>query len=64
MGSTVFRSEDAPRYIPGLSVAIGSQVVILLIVAALTLSFRVANKKADKGEKVIEGGDKNFRYTY
>lgn len=64
VGSTVFRSEDSPRYIPGLSVAIGSQVVILLIVAALAVSFRVANGKADRGEMVIEGGDKDFRYTY
>ena len=64
VGSTVFRSQDAPRYVPGLSVAIGSQVVVLMIVATLTLRFRVANRKADKGEAVIEGGDSTFRYTY
>lgn len=64
VGSTVFRSEDAPEYIPGISVAMGSQVLILLCVAALTLEFKRQNGKADRGEKVLEEGDASFRYTY
>ena len=63
VGSTVFRSEDTPKYIPGLSVALGSQVVILVTVAALTINFRVANAQADRGERVLEDSDK-FRYTF
>ncbi|KAG7005719.1 MFS-type transporter cnsO [Physcia stellaris] len=62
VGSTVFRSEDSPTYVPGLSVAMGSQVVILLTVGALTVAFRLSNKKADRGEKVLEGSP-SFRYT-
>ncbi|KAL8650954.1 MAG: hypothetical protein Q9210_003517 [Variospora velana] len=54
VGSTVFRSEDSPTYVPGLSVAMGSQVLILLTVGALTLTFKANNKKADRGEKVLE----------
>merc|ERR1711964_148691 len=64
VGSTVFRSEDRPGYVPGISVAIGSQVVICLAVAALTLDFKRQNGKADRGEKVLEEGDASFRYTY
>ncbi|KAI4174141.1 MAG: hypothetical protein LQ343_002476 [Gyalolechia ehrenbergii] len=62
VGSTVFRSQDAPTYIPGLSVAMGSQAVILLVVGALTMTFNVNNKKADRGEKVLEDSP-SFRYT-
>ncbi|KAL8988717.1 MAG: hypothetical protein Q9177_002254 [Variospora cf. flavescens] len=62
VGSTVFRSEDSPTYVPGLSVAMGSQVLILLTVAALTLTFKANNKKADRGEKVLEDSP-SFRYT-
>jgi len=64
VGSTVFRSEDRPGYVPGISVAIGSQVVVCLAVAALTLDFKRQNGKADRGEKVLEEGDASFRYTY
>jgi len=64
VGTTVFRSEDAPGYVPGVSVAIGAQILILVLVGALTLDFRRQNAKADRGEAVLEEGDKNFRYTY
>lgn len=63
IGSTVFRSEDAPGYVPGISVAMGSQVLILVIVGLLTLDIKRQNGKADRGEKILEEGDKNFRYT-
>ncbi|KAL1581892.1 hypothetical protein WHR41_09336 [Cladosporium halotolerans] len=63
VGSTVFRSEDAPDYVPGISVAMGSQALILVLVGLLTIDFKRQNKKADRGEKVLEEGDKHFRYT-
>ncbi|KAL8936100.1 MAG: hypothetical protein Q9216_005110 [Gyalolechia sp. 2 TL-2023] len=62
VGSTVFRSEDSPTYVPGLSVAMGSQVVILLVVGVLTVTFKANNKKADRGEKILEDSPA-FRYT-
>ncbi|KAL8917054.1 MAG: hypothetical protein Q9208_008170 [Pyrenodesmia sp. 3 TL-2023] len=62
VGSTVFRSQDSPTYIPGLSVAIGSQVVILITVGILTVFFKSDNKKADRGEKILEDSP-SFRYT-
>lgn len=62
VGSTVFRSQDSPTYVPGLSVAMGSQVLILIIVGILTVTFKSNNKKADRGEKILEESP-SFRYT-
>ncbi|KAL8860498.1 MAG: hypothetical protein Q9178_003157 [Gyalolechia marmorata] len=62
VGSTVFRSEDSPTYVPGLSVAMGSQVVILIVVGVLTATFKSNNKKADMGAKILEDSP-TFRYT-
>lgn len=64
IGSTVFRKQDAPNYVPGISVAMGSQVLIIFVVGLLTLSSKVANGKANKNGKILEDGDSSFRYTY
>lgn len=42
----------------------GAQVLIVILVCVLTLDFKRQNAKAERGEKVLEEGDKNFRYTY
>jgi len=62
IGSLVFRSQDSPSYHPGLWACIASQLIILVIVALLDLYFYVQNKKASRGELVIEGIE-GFRYT-
>jgi MFS family permease len=62
IGSLVFRSQDAPKYHPGLYAAITSQLIVIIIVLALTPYFYYSNKKADRGEKIIEGIE-GFRYT-
>jgi hypothetical protein len=62
IGSLVFRSQDSPAYHPGLYTCIVSQVIILIIVALLDMKFYRDNKKADRGEKEIEGIP-GFRYT-
>ncbi|KAL2862509.1 major facilitator superfamily domain-containing protein [Aspergillus lucknowensis] len=61
-GSLIFRSQDAPDYIPGIWGAIASQLLLLIIVAMLSVHFWISNRKADRGEKVIEGSP-DFRYT-
>ncbi|KMQ45890.1 hypothetical protein HL42_3388 [Trichophyton rubrum] len=61
-GSLVFRSQDAPAYIPGIWAAITSQLVLLLTAAVMSWYFWRSNKKADRGELVIEGSE-SFRYT-
>ena len=61
-GSLVFRSQDAPEYIPGLIAAMVCQALIIIIVVANTIYFRMENRKADRGEKILEGSA-DFRYT-
>jgi len=62
IGSLVFRAKDAPSYIPGLWACIASQLIIILIVVGLSAYFWFKNKRADRGETVIEGIE-GFRYT-
>jgi len=61
-GSLVFRTQDAPAYRPGICAAIACQGLIIIVVTCLTAYFRRCNRKADKGEMIIEG-QKGFRYT-
>lgn len=62
IGSTVFRSQDEPGYIPGMIAVILASVLILVIMALLTFVFKRANKRADRGDLIIEGLH-GFRYT-
>lgn len=61
-GSLIFRSQDRPHYHPGIYGCIACNVLIIIVVVINTIIFRSENKKADRGEKVLEG-DPNFRYT-
>ncbi|KAK2799987.1 hypothetical protein FQN51_006416 [Onygenales sp. PD_10] len=61
-GSLVFRSQDSPAYVPGIIAAMAAQGLLLIVVASLSLYFWRCNKKADRGEMVIEGSP-TFRYT-
>ncbi|GAA5999144.1 uncharacterized protein JCM10292_001621 [Rhodotorula paludigena] len=60
--SLVYRQADYPRYIPGLMSTVGCQIVIVIICCINTLYFRSQNRKADRGEVVIEGNP-SFRYA-
>jgi hypothetical protein len=61
-GSTIFRSQDSPRYLPGIWVCIGLNILIIITTIVNTIIFRKENAKAERGEKVLEE-DANFRYT-
>merc|ERR1711988_934205 len=61
-GSTVFRSQDAPQYIPGIWVCIGLNLLIVATTIMNTIIFRKQNAKADRGEVVLED-EPSFRYT-
>jgi hypothetical protein len=61
-GSLVFRSQDAPRYLPGIWAIIACNLLLILIVSVMTIWFRICNKKVDRGELVIEGLQ-GFKYT-
>ena len=62
IGSTVFRSQDNPQYIPGIITVIIASILILIITALLDFSFWRANKRAAAGGHIIEGLE-GFRYT-
>jgi hypothetical protein len=62
IGSTVFREQDAPRYRPGIEACIIANGLVVIIVGGLTLKFWRANKRVERGGKVIEG-QIGFRYT-
>ncbi|KAL4966538.1 major facilitator superfamily domain-containing protein [Aspergillus stella-maris] len=62
LGTTVFRAQDAPDYIPGLLTTMLANAIIIVLVGALTLKFHRANKRVDAGGKAIEGLT-GFKYT-
>ncbi|KAI4119106.1 MAG: hypothetical protein LQ345_000931 [Seirophora villosa] len=53
-GSFIVRQEEAPRYLTAIWVSISSHIFIIIIVAAFSLFFYLANSKQTKGSKVIE----------
>ncbi|KAL4902729.1 hypothetical protein BDW74DRAFT_186690 [Aspergillus multicolor] len=61
-GSLVFREQDKPHYRPGIWCAIACNLLLMLIVVVQSVWFKIANKKAERGEKLIEGVP-GFRYT-
>ncbi|KAF9890562.1 hypothetical protein FE257_005693 [Aspergillus nanangensis] len=61
-GSLVFRSQDAPSYLPGIYATITASAMIIVITGSLTVYFMYANRKADRNEKILEESV-DFRYT-
>jgi hypothetical protein len=61
-GSTIFRRQDAPRYLPGMWATVAMQMVYMCIVAGLSFHFKRQNRKADQDGKVLEGVE-GFRYA-
>ncbi|RMZ80384.1 hypothetical protein DV738_g2781, partial [Chaetothyriales sp. CBS 135597] len=55
IGGTVFRTEDAPDYRPGVWACMGASALIVVISMLLVWKFHQANKRADAGGKIIEG---------
>ncbi|KAK6516709.1 hypothetical protein TWF506_006601 [Arthrobotrys conoides] len=62
IGSLVFRPQDAPSYRPGLYTCFTGAVLTLLLTSFFIIYFKRANKKADRGEKILEESE-SFRYT-
>jgi MFS family permease len=62
IGGTVFRTQDAPHYVPGITACMIAAGLIVLISLLLNLKFHFANKRANAGGKIIEGLE-GFRYT-
>ncbi|KAK2799595.1 hypothetical protein FQN50_008433 [Emmonsiellopsis sp. PD_5] len=62
IGTTVFRSQDAPEYRLGTYVTLGSSALLIIVTLLLDLKFIRANKRAAAGGAPI-GGLEGFRYT-
>ncbi|EPS42485.1 hypothetical protein H072_3603 [Dactylellina haptotyla CBS 200.50] len=62
IAALIFRPQDAPGYKPGLYTGLAAAALTILVTAGLIVYFRWANKKADRGEKILEG-HADFRYT-
>ncbi|TFK74581.1 MFS general substrate transporter [Pluteus cervinus] len=64
LASTVFREQDYPRYLPGLGVTIGSQVLLILVYLATCFHFNRLNRLTREGKlsEPLEG-QPGFLYT-
>lgn len=62
IGGTVFREQDKPGYVPGIIATMLASGLIVVISCLLVVKFHYANKRADRGGKIIEGLE-GFRYT-
>lgn len=61
-GSTIFRKQDAPDYLPGMWATIAMQLLHLILTFAMSWHFKRQNARADRGEVVLEGVE-GFRYA-
>lgn len=55
--------KEAPLYRSGLWAVTGAQLFLLIGTGGMLMHYRRQNKRADRGEIVIEGLQ-GFRYTY
>ncbi|PNS18134.1 hypothetical protein CAC42_3579 [Sphaceloma murrayae] len=61
-GSLIFRAQDNPEYVPGMIGCIVATVLVIVTCVLLSVYFKFMNKKADRGEVLINGLE-GFRYT-
>ena len=62
IGTTIFRTKDAPHYHPGISACLAAHGLVVVISSVMVVYFHHANRRAAAGEKVIENLE-GFRYT-
>jgi hypothetical protein len=62
-GSFIVRNNEAPRYITAVWVSIGSHILMILLVAALSVFFLAQNRAARGGKQTLENVQ-GFRYTF
>jgi hypothetical protein len=64
LAAVCFRSQDYPRYVPGLAATLASQGVVLALLAALTIRHMRLNKQMREGKRTepLEGQE-GFYYT-
>ncbi|KAG7444544.1 MFS general substrate transporter [Guyanagaster necrorhizus] len=61
LGTTVFRQQDYPRYIPGTWATVGAQILTLTLLTLTTATYAHRNKQSATRGDVLEG-QPGFRY--
>lgn len=62
-GSTIFRSQDAPKYLPGMWTSICLNISIIFCVLGLTWHLKKQNRMLDEGKIGPLEGVVGFKYT-
>ncbi|KAJ4516605.1 hypothetical protein HRR78_006512 [Exophiala dermatitidis] len=62
-GSTIFRSQDAPQYLPGMWATISMQMLYSTVTILLSIYLRRQNRLADEGKRPALEGVEGFRYA-
>ncbi|CAH0043361.1 unnamed protein product [Clonostachys solani] len=62
-GSTMFRSQDAPLYLPGMWSTIALQICYSIAVFSMSMYLKKQNRLADQGIKPVLEGVSGFRYA-
>ena len=62
-GSTIFRSQDAPRYIPGMWATIAMILLYAVVTFCMSMYFKKQNRLADEGKRPALEGVEGFRYA-
>lgn len=63
IAGNIFQTKDAPDYKTGLIICIAFQALNIVLIVKNLFVFARANRRADRGEILIEGTP-GFRYTY
>ncbi|PGH23922.1 hypothetical protein AJ80_01984 [Polytolypa hystricis UAMH7299] len=62
-GSTIFRGQDAPNYLPGMWTTIALQIMYTIVTFAMSMYFKRQNRLADEGKLPALEGVEGFRYA-
>ncbi|KAJ9608798.1 hypothetical protein H2200_006569 [Cladophialophora chaetospira] len=62
-GSTIFRSQDAPQYLPGMWTTICLQLAVCVVTFATSMHLKRLNSLADEGIRPALEGVEGFRYA-
>ncbi|KIW71551.1 hypothetical protein PV04_03705 [Phialophora macrospora] len=62
-GSTIFRSQDAPQYLPGMWSTIALQMLYSVLTFGMSMYLKRQNRLADEGKRPALEGVEGFRYA-
>lgn len=62
-GSTIFRSQDAPQYLPGMWSTIAMQMLYIILTICHSIYLKRQNKLADEGKRPALEDVEGFRYA-